>query len=305
MNTIRRRRGWILALLVLVSLVTGCAGEDVLNGGPYVWIDAPTSGLSVPVDQPIQIEGHAAHDAGIARVEVWVAEELHHVVEDPPVTGNLARFEQAWMPPGPGDYTVQVVAIGDDGATSAPDSVELHVGEPVAEATATPVSPTPPPATSTPVPATPTPPPATPTSPPPTLTPTPITPTPTPTPITPTPVPPTPTPTTPPPDTTPPPVPQPYVPQDELVIDCAAEQVLAWLPVEDDGGGPVRYFVELEVQVTADQWEAANDWGQLTDKQVEVEVDCGRFYRWRVRAQDGAGNDSGWSDWSHFSVSLS
>ena len=79
---------------------------------------------------------------------------------------------------------------------------------------------------------------------------------------------------------------------------------LAWLPVEDDSGDPVRYFVELEYQVTADQWEAVDEWEQLADKQVEVEVNCGLFYRWRVRAQDGAGNYGEWSDWSHFSVSL-
>ena len=309
MNTIRRGSNYALALLAMATLLVGCGGEGMPGSGPYVWIDAPTSELSVPVDQSVQIEGHAAHDQGVARVEVWVGEELHHVVEDPPTTGNLARFEQAWMPPGPGDYTVQVVAVGTDGVVSAPDSVVLHVGEGGAEATATPVpaSPTPPPEppTSTPVP--PTPPPATPTPPPATFTPTPLPPTPTPLPPTSTPVPPspTPTPTTPPPDTLPPPVPQPYVPQDELVIECAAEQVLAWLPVEDDGGGPVRYFVELEVQVAADQWETVNEWGQLADKQVEVEVDCGRFYRWRVRAQDGAGNYSQWSDWSHFSVSMS
>jgi hypothetical protein len=271
-----------------------------MPGGPYVWIDAPTSGLRVPVNQHVQIEGHAAHSEGIARIEVWVGDELHHVVENPPLSGRLARFEQAWMPPGPGDYTLRVVAIGSDGVTGAPDSVVLHVAEAVAEATDTPQpatpSPTPPTPTSTPV--IPTPLPVTPTL-------LPATPTPPPATFTPTPVPPTPTPTVPPPDTTPPPVPQPQVPQDELVIDCVAEQVLAWLPVEDDRGGPVRYFVELEYQVTAGQWETADEWDAVADKQVEAEVDCGLFYRWRVRAQDGAGNRSEWSDWFHFSVSMS
>ena len=127
MNTTRRRTSCILALLVLAPLVTGCAGEGMPGGGPYVWIDAPTSGLSVPVNQHVQIAGHAAHDAGIARVEFWVADELHHVVENPPVTGNLARFEQAWMPPGPGanhahcDAVAEAKAdgLGDDPRRSA------------------------------------------------------------------------------------------------------------------------------------------------------------------------------------------
>lgn len=306
MKRIQGRGRCMLALLVLGSLLTACGGEGVPSGGPYIWIDAPADGLTVPVDQHVQIEGHAAHSGGIARVEIWVGDELHHVVEDPPTRGDLVRFEQPWIPPGPGDYTVQVVAIGADGVTSAPDSVVLRVLAAVAEATATP------PATPTQPTPTPSVPPESPTPPPATLTPTPLPPSPTPVPPspipptpTPTPVPPTPTPTVPPPDTTPPPVPLPQVPQDELVIDCKDEQTLVWLPVEDDSGSPVRYFVELEYQVTADQWEMAEAWELVADKQVDAEVDCGLFYRWRVRAQDSAGNHSAWSAWFHFSVSMS
>jgi hypothetical protein len=33
-------------------------------------------------------------------------------------------------------------------------------------------------------------------------------------------------------------------------------------------------------------------------------VECGFFYRWSVRARDGAGNLSAWSPWSQFSVVL-
>jgi hypothetical protein len=37
---------------------------------------------------------------------------------------------------------------------------------------------------------------------------------------------------------------------------------------------------------------------------VDVNVQCGGVYRWMVRAQDGAGNYSGWSAPSHFSINL-
>jgi hypothetical protein len=103
-----------------------------------VWIDAPTDGLSAPADRPLPIEGHAAYHGGVARVEIWVNGELHLIEEEPPARGNLVRFEQSWMPPGPGEYTVQVVAIGPDGAGSEPDSARVHVGQEIAEVTPTP-----------------------------------------------------------------------------------------------------------------------------------------------------------------------
>lgn len=106
-----------------------------------------------------------------------------------------------------------------------------------------------------------------------------------------------------PPDTTPPPVPTPTVPEDGLVLSCRSTQVLAWLPVSDPSS-PVTYYVKLERKVTATEWEAVRDYGPLSGKQVEVEVDCGVVYRWAVRARDGAGNLSDWSEWSTFSINL-
>jgi hypothetical protein len=103
-------------------------------------------------------------------------------------------------------------------------------------------------------------------------------------------------------DTTPPPVPQPFVPADGLVIGCTAKQTLAWLPVTDPSG--VAYDVQLERQITVNQWEPVREWGSLADKQVEADVQCGVFYRWRVRARDGAGNVSAWSAWYAFSINL-
>jgi hypothetical protein len=104
-------------------------------------------------------------------------------------------------------------------------------------------------------------------------------------------------------DTTPPPVPQPYVPADGLVIGCTARQTLVWLPVTDPSG--VTYDVQLERQITVTPgWELVRAWGSVADKQVVADVQCGVYYRWRVRARDGAGNVSAWSEWSTFSVNL-
>jgi hypothetical protein len=105
-------------------------------------------------------------------------------------------------------------------------------------------------------------------------------------------------------DTTPPPVPSPAVPADGLEIDCKSSQTLVWMPVSDDSGGPVVYYVKLERQVSPGNWQSAGGWGPVSGKQVDASVDCGIQYRWTVRAQDGAGNYSDWSPWSHFSIRL-
>lgn len=103
-------------------------------------------------------------------------------------------------------------------------------------------------------------------------------------------------------DATPPAVPSPAVPANGLVLTCRSKQVLAWLPVSDPSG--VVYYVKLEYQKTATEWQVVGGYGPLMDKQVEVKVDCGIIYRWAVRAQDGAGNTSDWSAWSGFSINL-
>ena len=108
----------------------------------------------------------------------------------------------------------------------------------------------------------------------------------------------------PPSDTTPPPVPSPAVPADGLEIDCKSSQTLVWIPVSDDSGGPVVYYVKLERQVTPGNWQSVRGWGPVSGKQVDASVQCGLYYRWTVRAQDGAGNYSDWAPWSHFSIRL-
>jgi len=112
------------------------------------------------------------------------------------------------------------------------------------------------------------------------------------------------TPTTPP-DTTPPPTPSPAVPADGLSIACKGSQSLVWMPVEDPGG-IAEYQVEVQRHSGNNKWQDAPG-GQISvgGKTTNVSVECGWYYRWRVRAIDGNGNASGWSGWSQFAITLS
>ncbi|MBN1975852.1 MAG: hypothetical protein JW918_00495 [Anaerolineae bacterium] len=363
--------------LVLVFLLAACKVQPA-SSVPHVWIDVPVDGLRVPVDQSVRIEGHASYDGGIARVEIWANGELHLVHESPPTQGNLAHFEQSWMPPGAGEYIVQVVAVGNDGAESAPDVVHLYVGGAVDGATPTH---TPVPGGTEVVEPTPV---VTPTlAATETLTPTATIPAPTRTP-TPTSLPdatiefwadageidagkctklhwkvqnvqavfldgkgvvgvgsqevcpcedttyilsvtlldgtktersvivrvkgscvtPTSKPTVPPPDTTPPPVPPIVAPTGGAALACD-KVPLDWDAVSDPSG-IAEYRVQVEQEITPGNWDpiSGSPWTGLSGTDLELALDCGGVYRWRVRAVDGAGNESDFSAWAEFGVNL-
>jgi hypothetical protein len=354
--------------LVFVLLLAACSGQLASNT-PQVWIDVPTDGLQVPIDRAVHIEGHASYSGRIARVEIWVNGEPHLVQEDPPTQGNLVRFDQMWMPPGAGEYTVEVKAVGADGAESAPDVVRLVVGREVAGATPTstpessvvePTSAFTPTLEATE-----------------TLTPTATLPLPTPPPaaviefradtgeidagkctklhwrvenvqavfldgggvvgtgskevcpcetttyilsvtlldgaktersvtvkvkgscITP-----TTKPTVPPPDTTPPPMPSIVSPIGGPMLDCD-KVTLDWDPVSDPST-IAEYRVQVEQEVTPGNWDpvSGSPWNGLNTTELELTLGCGGIYRWRVRAVDGAGNESDFSAWAEFSINL-
>jgi len=104
-------------------------------------------------------------------------------------------------------------------------------------------------------------------------------------------------------DTQAPPIPAPAVPANGLELSCRSTQTLAWLPVNDPSGIS-GYYAKLERESSPGQWQSVAGYGPVSDKQVDVSVDCGIKYRWMVRAQDGAGNLSDWSVPSPFSVTL-
>lgn len=311
-----------LVLFLTICLFTGMAAcASGTEADPRAWIDFPRDGATIPVGSLVTVVSHASAQEGVAEVLLLINGEAYR--RDPPAEAgaSFSEIRQEWLPDEAGLYTLQVKTYDATGAVSSPHGITIQVVAEVSDAppaavtntatateTAVPMdtpSPTQSP-TQTQMPTqtatatlafTPT---ATPTS---TNTPTLIPPTATATPtMTPTPTfTPTPTPT--PPDTIPPPVPTPMVPANDLPLSCRTSQTLAWLPVEDESG-IAGYYVKLERQVVTNQWDPVGDWGPLPDKQIDVEVQCGPFYRWAVRALDGSGNLSSWSAWSHFSVGI-
>jgi hypothetical protein len=324
------RRILVLLIIALAIAISGC-DQAAPSGGTMIWIDVPLDGLAFPEVQTIQIEGHAASPEGLERIEVWINGELLTQIESPPMEGNLAHFEVSWTPADEGEYNIQAVAYSLEGVLSPTDSALVRFGGP----TPTLVLPT---DTPTPVPLaeavfyadpaqvtagfcadliwraegaesvifggisqplegsyrtcpceteyyT----------------------------LTvnwadgnqiqiPLELPVSGTCETE--DTTPPPAPSPQVPQNGLTLSCRSNQTLSWLPVNDESG--IDYYqVEVQTHFGDNNWSAIGGSPfTVIDKTTNVSVDCGWYYRWRVRATDEAGNVGPWSGWWNFTITL-
>jgi hypothetical protein len=117
----------LIFLIVLTGLGAGC-DRPASPGGTDVWIDVPVSGRTVPENTSLEINGHAASREGVSRVEIWINGDLQYELTGLSTVDELSRFSQPWTPPGPGEYTIQVLAIGNDGTPSEPDVTRIQVG---------------------------------------------------------------------------------------------------------------------------------------------------------------------------------
>jgi len=334
------RRGIIQKMFLwfgVAVLLSACEGA-MRGDGTYVWIDVPTNGLTVPIDQPVQVEGHTTSPGGVEQVEIWINGVQVDTIRDLPSDGELARFNYAWTPTEEGEYVIQVVSIGKGGSGNAQDATRVIVGETTSSQPVEVIetdTPTPPPGTDVQFWAEP------------eeiqagacttiywhaenvqsvvfgglqqkmdgsyedclckderyTLTVTHLD-------------------NTeeklvvnisvsgsceateeqePDQDTKPPPVPSPDEPANGSSLSCRSNQTLTWLPVSDDSGIE-GYYVKIEKENNSGKWQSAGGFGPIGGNQVSVNVECGFSYRWIVRAEDRAGNVSNWSAPSEFQI---
>ncbi|NIS79293.1 MAG: hypothetical protein GTO14_03525 [Anaerolineales bacterium] len=267
-------------IFILLSLLLSACGRTAQHVGIRAWIDAPVDGLEIPIGQIVKLEGHAAGGQGVARIEFWTNGKRIIEQGDPESVGLLSRFEHIWVPESPGTYLVELVAYDNAGAESARDSITVYI---VAEAvlgisdseTATPHHTT----TATLSPETPT-----------------VTPT---REFTRTLTPP------PPEDTSGPPAPAPVSPKGGVTLACSAIADLKWNAVSDPSG-IAEHRLALERHPGDSNWTAASGspWSGVMGTSRNVSVECGWYYRWRVRAKDGVGNWGDFSSWATFAVTL-
>lgn len=86
---------------------------------------------------------------------------------------------------------------------------------------------------------------------------------------------------------------------------CQSYVTLFWAGVTDESG-IAGYEVQAQRHSGDNNWKTAagSPWTGLGNTNVTIPIECGWYYRWRVRAIDGAGNIGPWSGWWTFTDPL-
>ena len=122
-----KRTQLVLTVFLALVLLSACGGETP-GTGVFVWIDVPVNGLTIPLGQPIHVEGHATSPTGIERVEIWVNDTLTTTISSLSVEGELAHFYYDWTPAEEGEYVIQALSFSSSGEASAADTTRVIVG---------------------------------------------------------------------------------------------------------------------------------------------------------------------------------
>jgi hypothetical protein len=95
------------------------------------------------------------------------------------------------------------------------------------------------------------------------------------------------------------------VPADGLTLSCRGSQNLVWVPVTAPSG-IAQYQVQVQRHSGDGNWQdvPGSAFSGISGKNYTVPVECGWYYRWRVRAVAGNGSTSEWSGWRQFTVTL-
>jgi hypothetical protein len=103
-----------------------------------------------------------------------------------------------------------------------------------------------------------------------------------------------------------PPAPTLVVPANGTSLSCRSSQTITWMPVVIPGGIS-GYQVEIQRSSNNVTWSAfpGSPFTGIVDKSTTIAVECGWYYRWRVRAINTTGGAGAWSTWFYFAIQLS
>jgi hypothetical protein len=127
-----------LGLILIAALFLAGCNLQTGSPGPRTWIDAPLDGTTVEV-APLVVRSHASSDGGTQRARLLVNGEEVRADGAVDTANPLIEFAQAWTPPGPGAYRLQVVSTDNHGNDGHSNVVLVIVGGEVVAAATTPV----------------------------------------------------------------------------------------------------------------------------------------------------------------------
>ncbi len=125
----------VLISLMLLTLTAGCGPSQAQTGGSSLqaWIDAPLTESVLPLE-PYEIVAHASDPQEITQLEIQINGTELASLSNPDPGELLALFKQLWVPPGPGEYRIDVKAQNGAGEWSETASVVVRVEAQLQEA---------------------------------------------------------------------------------------------------------------------------------------------------------------------------
>ncbi|MBN1582894.1 MAG: hypothetical protein JXA89_19445, partial [Anaerolineae bacterium] len=127
----------ILLLVILSACQTVAPTEVAEIVRPEVELISPPSGARVALGEELEIETKTTDKRGLARIELWVDDEIYRVDE---VDGSPSFLVvQRWRAGDPGEHKLTVKAVNADEHTSVPLTIVVEVLDP-ALFTATPTN---------------------------------------------------------------------------------------------------------------------------------------------------------------------
>jgi len=118
------KRTLILFILLLLAAALGCRlGE---TSKPTVVINSPASGSKVQVGKEVAIQSTATDKKGIARIELWVDDNLVDTALNPDPEGQTSySVVQYWAPTIAGSHVITVKAYNVDEVASDPATITV------------------------------------------------------------------------------------------------------------------------------------------------------------------------------------
>ena len=112
-----------------------CRRNCLLHSGygfPLECVDrSPHDGVTLPEDVPVIVLSHAYAREGVGEAVLYVDSAAYRRESPAEIGAEFSDFSFEWLPPGPGDYALQVWVYDILGEAGGPATVYVHVGEPL------------------------------------------------------------------------------------------------------------------------------------------------------------------------------
>lgn len=115
----------VILFLIITLLISSCASDQ--SSVYQAWIDFPRQGAEFSPGSAIPITIHIADHENLAEVIIQIGEEVIFQGPPPPSGDPVMTFSQEWIPNQPGEYTIEVDVMDENGNRVSRAQVDISV----------------------------------------------------------------------------------------------------------------------------------------------------------------------------------